>query len=756
MKRYILTFLASAAVLLAGCDNLNVAEEQVPEGEMAVRLTVSGPFSDAVRSYVSGTEADISTIMMLCFDNEGKYIVSRNATVTPSTGTTGTLTGTVPSNTCRVHFLANFTPDVSSFAMGTQERSMMKSAALSSGISDNVRFWGYHTETSSSAMATWLSGGNTVKLLRDRAKVVLTMNLNSDAEAISSLSWTIANGLTRGFVAAASTTGSNPYTNGYTTSTVVTEYTSAGKYEWTANTETQTENPIWAAAGEPQYLFENRNVSDDPVKIIIKATYSDNTVRYHTVLLQDDNKVLYPVLRNSTYTLTLKKLPSSMGSETFEEALTNTNYSNNPYAQVAREVDEVNSDFFTLKVEDVVKIFYDEDYAADATNHMVSIGFTYTGHDDGDISSLSASNFVVSWEAKSEGDESGDVVTNTDGVLTTPTVTYNNTTGAGTISFPLAALEAVIHSNSLQIVATNSGLSRYIDVYSISKFNYAVAPKLVDNKTTRTSGGETREVYKLTFTLPSDYPASLYPVKVKLYSSTLVPFSDSGASDPAGSFNVGVTETENLPSSTQSSDWNYDANLWDQYYEYVIERSSSSKAYTFYLNDILANLDRTYTSVGLYFEIDGFGDPIPLQAQVSVKETQTFQPANFNWDGFTGTATLGLATVTFTNSENGSSYISAGYQSGNYYNPTYHDGSVTISVPDGLLISGIEVTYYSSYYVGNDVSVSTGSYSKSGTTGTWTPGSTPASSVAFTMTRDSYNDYPRISAIKVSYQTKED
>lgn len=758
MKKIFFALFAAAALLGAGCAKIDVAEGQlnVPEGEMAVRLMVSGPFSDAVRSYVSGTEADISTIMMLCFDKDGKYIVSRNATVTPATRTTGTLTGSVPSNTFRIHFLANFTPDVSSFAMGTQERSMMKSEALSSGIADNVRFWGYHAETSSTAMASWLSGGNTVQLLRDRAKVVLKMNLNEGADEISSLSWTIANGLKRGFVAAASTTGANPYTNGYTSSTVVTEYTSAGKYEWTSATENQTPS-IWAAPDDEQFLFENRNVSDDPVKIIIKATYSDNQVKYHTILLQDDNKVLYPVLRNSTFTLTLKNLPKSMGAGSFEDALINTNYSNNPYAQVAPEVDEVNSEMFTLKVEDVVKIFYDEDYKADPTNHMVSIGFTYTGHDGGDISTLSKDNFVVSWVAKSEGDESGDVVAaTTNGTLTAPTVEYSSSTGKGTISFPLAELEAVLHFNTLQVVASNSGLSRNINVYSIKEFNYGVDPKLVDNKTTRVSDGKTREVYKLTFTLPSDYPPSLYPIKVKLYSSTLVPFSDSGATEPAGSFNVGVTETENLPTSTQSSDWNYGANDWGQYYEYVIERTSASNAYTFYLNDILANLDRTYTSVGLYIQIDGFGDPIPLHAQIDVKETKTFQPANFNWDGFTGTATLGLATVTFTNSENGSSYISAGYQSGNYYNPTYHDGSVTISVPDGLLISGIEVTYYRSYYVGNDVSVSTGSYSKSGTTGTWTPGSTPASSVAFTMTRDSDNDYPRISAIKVSYQTKAD
>ena len=745
MKKIFLALFAAATLLGAGCAKIDVAEGQlnVPEGEMAVKLGFTSPTGPGIRSYVSGEEKSISSIAMLCFDGEGKFITERDATVNATSATQGTLTGTVPANTCRIHFVANYTGlDLTSFGMGTLERTMMKSEALSSGINDEVRFWGYRTEASASAMKTWLSGGNTVMLLRDRAKVVLVKNLNSTADAISELKWTIGNGVNRGFVAPTTASGNNPYTNDYTTSTRLTEYTTAGRYA----TMEDTDATIWAGENEPQFLFENANTTSNPAKIIIKATYTDNTVKYHTVLLQSNENVPYPVVRNQTFTLTVKNLPKSVGSDNLADALSTTNYSNNPYAQVAREVDEVNNEGYTLKVESVTKMFHEDGNGV--------INFTYTAHGDGDISSLTPANFDVSWEAKSDDDETNDVVAEvTGGDLATPTVTFDAETGAGTITFPLATLSGELKHNTLQIVALNSGLSRYVDVYSITQFHYAVEPKLVDNHSTRTSGGEVREVYKLTFTLPDDLPPSQYPLHVKMYTSTLSPFSDNAANAASGSFNVVVDDTKDIAATepAQSSVWNYRFKSWGQYYEYIIEQKpSESNTYTIYLNDIIANFSRPINTVGLYFHIDGFGDPIPLQAQVVVKETQTFQGANFSFSGNTGTATLGQATVTLGNSDQ---YFSSTLRIGR----DQGDGTVTVAVSEGQVITGIEVTYYhrdqiwlvilfpAKDFVGGNVTANPGSYAKDGLTGTWS--GDPAESVTLTMARDSENESPRITAI---------
>ena len=552
MKKIFLALFATAALLGAGCAKIDVAEGQlnVPEGEMAVNLGISAPFGDAVRSYVSGTENPINeSIHMLCFDGEGKFIADRTGTVTKATDRSGTLAGTVPAITTRIHFIANFgSLDLSSFSVGSLERSMMKSEALSSGINDEVRFWGYHKAANSTEMMGWLTGGNTVKLLRDRAKVVLVKDLESGADAISELAWTVGNGVSRGFVAATSASGNDPYDNNYESNNRLTEFSSAGRYATMTDTKA-----IWAGDNEPQFLFENANTTSNPAKIIIRAKYADNTVKYHTVLLQSNENVPYPVVRNQTFKLTVKNLPKSVGSGNLVDALSTTNYSNNPYAQVAREVDEVNSEQFTLKVESVAKLFDNRGVDIDDAGNAI-IRFTYTGHDGGRISSLTPANFDVSWEAKSSQDETDDVVAqDAQNKLVKPTVdSFNATTGAGTVTFPLATLSAALKHNTLQIVAKNSGLSRFVDVYSITSFKYATDPALKDNKTSRPVGSESREVYELTFSLP-DLPESQYPLKVKLYTSTLVPFSDKSADAPSGSFNVVVDKTSSLSGSSQET-----------------------------------------------------------------------------------------------------------------------------------------------------------------------------------------------------------
>ena len=609
MKKIFLALFATVALLGAGCAKIDVAEGQlnVPEGEMAVNLGISAPFGDAVRSYVSGTENPINgPIHMLCFDGEGKFIADRTGTVTKATDWSGTLAGTVPAITTRIHFIANFgSLDLSSFSVGSLERSMMKSEALSSGINDEVRFWGYHKAANSTEMMGWLTGGNTVKLLRDRAKVVLVKELESGADAISELAWTVGNGVSKGFVAATSASGNDPYDNNYESNNRLTEFSSAGRYATMTDTKA-----IWAGDNEPQFLFENANTTSNPAKIIIRAKYADNTVKYHTVLLQSNENVLYPVVRNQTFKLTVKNLPKSVGSNNLTDALSTTNYSNNPYAQVAREVDEVNSEQFTLKVESVAKLFDNRGVDIDDAGNAI-IRFTYTGHDGGSISSLTPANFDVSWEAKSSQDETDDVVAqDAQNKLVKPTVaSFNATTGEGVITFPLAELSAALKHNTLQIVAKNSGLSRFVDVYSITSFKYATDPALTDNKTSRPVGSESREVYKLTFSLP-DLPESQYPLKVKLYTSTLVPFSDKTADAPSGSFNVVVGSTSTLSGTSQINSWNYEAPKWGQYYEYVIEQkpsASTGNAYTIYLYDIVANYpSRDINTVGLYFQIDGF------------------------------------------------------------------------------------------------------------------------------------------------------
>lgn len=726
MKRFFYIF--ASLLILAGCsDRLGVVDNQlVPDGEMIVNLKVDGPMAKpGTRSYVSGTETAIESIKMLCFDAGGSYISSRDATLTPSGDFSGQLTGTVPANTARIHFLANFDKDLSSITLGSPEKSVMKSDLLSSGINDDVRYWGYHKESSASIMSTYLTGGNTVTLIRDRAKVSV---INQDPE-ITSIQWTISNGLKKGFLAAVSSDdNNNPYDNNYTSSTVLTEYRSSGEYTLTEATA------AWTSAGtaveNAQFLFENSN-STNPVKIIVKATYNGGATRYHTILLQDSDKKQYRIFRNESFVLTIKQLPNVevIGSDNFDDAASTENYSNNPFAQVAREVNEVNDETYRFAVEEVVQV-----YDSGTTG---TVNFTFTKH-DGTSTGKTKDDFEASWEPKADDDESPDVTS----VTTAPTVNYDPATGKGTVTFSLNTITSDLKFNTLQIVSP-SGLTRYVDVYSVSAFQYATAPTLVDNGTKREVGDVDREVYKLTFALPDNVPENVYPLTIRMYTSTLIPFSDAASSPsaPHGSFNIvaGPTGLVTPTPAPAPSDWNFGASDWGYWYEYEIPAPGS---YTFYFTERCADYypGKIMQTVGLYFDIDDFGEMKALSAAAPQpsQKTVTFNASDFDVDSDDhAESTKSGVTVVLDNADEGNGYITMGYRSWG----TNYDGEMTVS---GIQISRI-VLNYSTYY--GQVSSNPSGYTRSDTTGTWTGN---ASQVEFSMGRAN-NQFARVSSIQVTY-----
>ena len=735
--------------MTVGCAKINVAEETpIPDGEMPVNLTVEGQ-QVSTRSYVSGLENKISSIKMLCFNGNGQFIAARDADLTPTGDFAGKLTGHVPENTSRIHFVANFGAnlDLSGFGLGSLERLMMKSEALSSGINDEVRFWGFHSAENPAAMASWLLSNDTVHLLRDRARVTV---INNDPD-IQSVQWTITNGLNRGFVAATSATGNLPYTNGYVNQTLITEYRSKGIYTLTESTAG------WVSAGEenPQYLFENSN-SSVPVKLIIKATYTDGSTRYHTILLQDDNKVPYQVFRNASFKLTINNLPSeseaaSMGSGSFDDAVTTENYSNNPYAQVSREVDEISNNEFKLTVEKVVKMFH----ARDANGNGV-VNFTYTALGSASTSELDETNFEVIWEGKGDTDTTPDMAT----IESAPTVMYDPETGAGTVTFKMNEVTEDLKSNSMQIVAKNSGLSRFVDLYSITSFAFGATPTLSKTTSKRTSGGIERDVYKLDFKLNDSYPDGLYPVKVRFYSSSLVPFSDNknDAVNPHGSFTMVVGRTEGLTQSTSPTAWNYKAQSWGCWYEYVIDTPSEDKTYTIYLNEILDNMTIKPSLVGLYFEVENYSNPnnpntpyIPLtQSRKQVTVTGSVNMSLLDFNSREASQPVRGGTVKFTNSSRNGENVTLGYRDLTWGGWDYYNGKVEVTPPAGASVTSIVITYSSNarYSRGTGYSVSAGSYTVSGSTGTWTGNS--SSAVTLTIGHDG-NNWPITTGVQVTY-----
>lgn len=136
----------------------------------------------------------------------------------------------------------------------------------------------------------------------------------------------------------------------------------------------------------------------------------------------------------------------------------------------------------------------------------------------------------------------------------------------------------------------------------------------------------------------------------------------------------------------------------------------------------------------------------------------TFQPSSYTFSNYNGGATSGdgYVSVSLTNAtrNNNQTYITLGRTTGN----TINQGTITVTPITGMKITRITVTYSSNTYAGYDNagrSVSSGSYTISQSTGTWTPGTTyTGGSVKITNGyTNSYWDvnYPRITNIQVSY-----
>lgn len=77
-------------------------------------------------------------------------------------------------------------------------------------------------------------------------------------------------------------------------------------------------------------------------------------------------------------------------------------------------------------------------------------------------------------------------------------------------------------------------------------------------------------------------------------------------------------------------------------------------------------------------------------------------------------------------------------------------GTMTITPAAGVRITSVVVTYYSSNYADANPIISTGTYSLSNSTGTWTVSST--SPITFTASKAGSNNYVSINTIRVTYQ----
>lgn len=535
-------WLAAVLALLfmtVGCvdDTYQSCNQGVIDENGMVTLTIRAdvPGLKVTRSVdINGEQ--IATLWVLAFNKDG-YMISRVLATdlthsdpgTGNNGGAGTFTAKVPGSTCVLHFLANVNMDNFSDQdnIGRHENEVIAPLVSSSG---NLVYWGRKEFASEQALKDFATNPTGVVLYRNQALLKYEVQPAQGVRSLEVDGWAICNQYAYGTVAPfdASAVGAaddTPFHFDLVNHDFVTTLPEA--FNVRMGDDEDVAQATASAGGDPRYVFDNPNAEDDQLYMIMKIRKNGGMAKYYKVLLIDEKKEPYKVIRNHLYTVTVKDVNESYGVETFAEAK-NATPVNNPWITISDEIPEVSNGDVTLRIEGQTTVI------SQAAGDKV-IEFSYTG----------TSKPAVSW-------------TSNDGVSdSAPEVEWDSETGKGTITLHMnAPVPGRITYGTLQIKESDGGpLSRRVKVLSTEPFEFT--PVWVSSEIPLLNN----ENIAVLFYIPDDFPQELLPIDVKfgcdlidaqIGTNLKVITEKNEYTVPYYNSETGEWETEEV-----SRDWNY-------------------------------------------------------------------------------------------------------------------------------------------------------------------------------------------------------
>lgn len=724
----------------AGVSPELVKELGLDEPEMPVRIgfDLPGEAEDpSTKASIVGGDEDqndlVKTLYLICFTREGIYLGWRKAVLVGGEQTYNhnglvcrgreLFEGTVPSRTARIHFIGNVGIGLSDTEVpsnipgndqiGGNENTLIKSTRVSVSTADRtICYWGFHGETSSEAMKSWLAlatvlddgtvvyskkEGSNVHLVRDRAKVdfgymfdfprtaqdvedrkYVTVNgqsyqisggkitiggvdypmeKNATDYTIQSIHWILSNGLNKGYIAPYYDEDADDHFDGYFDASAtpalkedrLTQYDKADASRYTAKEEDMLQ--IYdgeKSVDNPLFLFEDENLESNPPKIILKVVYqidgqSGTKTKYHTLMMLNSNQEPCKIFRNHNYVLDIFGIPwEGLGYASFDDAVKSVTYANNQTVTISETVPTVNDGRFQLSIVGDTYLIY-QDPALQNTQRTVY--FDYKAIASGEsTSAVTVNDFKAAWTTDVRSSFASQDVTVTQ-------VSNDGTTFRGAITFTLGtSINSALQSGQIELRDKLTGMTRFLNIYTIDKFNFLPSGSselsLVATGETRQVNGVTCDTYKMDVRIPGDYPLGLYPIRIRMASTTLNPFKAERRS--SGSSTVEATEasiavemggTENgdrldgetlagMSYSSTFTDWNYRAvgdpwNFW--FIDNILNKPSTEedgvsvedttdKIYTIYFDDVrpLRATGNRAKNLGLFLKIKYFGPAVAV------------------------------------------------------------------------------------------------------------------------------------------------
>lgn len=499
MKRILYIFLAGL-ILFAGftsCTDDYMVQNNggtTANGEIHLKVTANIPApKQVITRDIDRDGLGVNTLWLFCFNEFGEYIGRREAGNFAATDQIGyySFEVEIPSSTRRIHFLSNVYLDDFNDRdnFGRNETTVIPSFVSASG---RMCYWGRVAFNSESDLEAFQNRGN-VTLYRNQAQVRWDTTL---PEGITIYGYGICNRRAWGTLAPFNTeAGQNKAFDFDLDNPYVTE--PAEEYQILASDPTEATVQGDVSEGDPHYIFENPNTLDAPVFAVMKISINgqdERNAKYYKIMFVDDEKNQLEIYRNYEYVINITGLPTSMGYDTFEEAK-NGVAANNAWVSVDPEIPELTDGETTVSITNgTTQVF--------TTGGNQTISFTYNGN---------TSDISVEWLEDGRNVSSSAPTLTSDGnnhsinmILNTPT----DEPRMGTL------------------LLRTGEFTRQIKVYLVKPFSFE--PVWVSTGVPMVK----EEKMSMTFVIPDNYPAELFPIECKIATNKMNANDDLGEQLP--------------------------------------------------------------------------------------------------------------------------------------------------------------------------------------------------------------------------------
>lgn len=337
-------WLASCLLLfmISSCidDGFESPSQGVIDKDGMVNLTINTnvPGLKVTRSVDVNGEA-IATLWVLAFNENGnmtsRVLATQTNNVQGSGGGAGTFSAKVPASTRILHFLANVNMDNFSDQenIGRHENEVVAPLVSSSG---NLVYWGRREFASEDELTNFAVNSQTNPVLLYRNQALIQYNLQpATGVTLNVDGWAICNQYAYGTVSpfdasAVGVEGDTPYHFDLATYDYVTTLPEAYRIKQRDDDEVATAS---SEQGDPRYIFENVNAEDDQVYVIMKIQKNGGDWKWYKIMIIDDEKNPYQIIRNHKYTVNITNINEAYGVSSFEAAKTATP-ANNPWITI--------------------------------------------------------------------------------------------------------------------------------------------------------------------------------------------------------------------------------------------------------------------------------------------------------------------------------------------------------------------------------------------------------------------------------------